>query len=1104
MELKTLGEFELTGSDFKRRDPLLILAYLTIEGPETREQLANLFFPYVEDKSDSLSAALRLLQKAVGPLLAREGEKVASQMPCDFLDFRTAFEAKDFERCLQVHSKTFLPGIEFKKDPEDLKKGRGKSAKKSGNREKKIKLDTGKTPIHLGINEWLEARRFEVTRWLLTSAVQLAKPLLSSNEMEKLRYYSEIAYEAFSESSERETHFTDESKFKAEELQFLYGLLCFVKSPNVEPFLELVQIYDDIELPETPEKAIATLKTIVKHNLEEQKSTFVGREKERSDIVRLLHESQGKFVSLVGAGGLGKTQLALHVAHDQLRSGQFPDGIYFVKLEDVKFASLIAYRIATTLKIDLIPTQEHLEQVIDTIDNNLMLLVLDNYEHVKEGIDVPEKLLDACKNLKVLVTSREKLGSSKEVCFELDGLPVSDKPVPLQDARQYEAIQLFETFAKQKGIELNAQTYPDIQRLCTLANGTPLVIELISSRLDIIPLPDLVDRLSKDIDLLASDAPSLPLRQRSMRATWEHSWKLLEPADQKALSQLAVFQGGFDWKAAEAVAGASALTLRRLIDNSLIRKSGEHRFDFLVMLQQLVTEKLGQDKHLQRKTELDHQSYYLALAKTHAPNLGNSEAKKALSFFDNEAANLQSAWARSDGLESLREFVDVLRVYQERRGLWEQQRSLLEKTLSVAKRQNALEQLPKLLNYLAGLHLNTGNLEVAEKLLDESLGYQGKDETFIKAETYTELGGVYYTRREFIEALANFDKALTVYQDLGFIIEAANALNNLGASNYQLGEYQRAIDFWEKSLSLQPKAPDLSLEATLRNNLGGAYQILGDFNEALYHLGKAKTFHDDLGDQVSSLSTLNNIGSIHFQQGNFQNALDINETILAQPGLEEGTKALTLNNKAMIFERLGRLDEARTYLEQALNIQERLEDKMNRAATLYNLSTVMLQRKMLNKAKEFAVKALDIARETNFRIAEAYALNFFGDVLREQGKWGEAEQHYQDALAIQEELADKAGLVVSYNNLAETAYRKRDFTTAEGWAKKSLDLALPMNLRPDVRTAKRLLARICQEKGQSEKALEWLRDVLDLDKRLQHPAMNEDQTLLEEVISAQK
>jgi predicted ATPase len=413
--------------------------------------------------------------------------------------------------------------------------------------------------------------------------------------------------------------------------------------------------------------------TTIPHNLTTRLAPLVGREKELAEIGKLLVEEDGRLLTLIGPGGIGKTRLALAAASAVMT--RFPDGVFFVPLAPLNSAAHIVTTLAEILDCRFQEIDEPKQQLLDYLSQKQMLLVMDNFEHLLDGTDLLTGILQRAPQVKILVTSRERLNLSHEVTHSIGGLEFPDWATPATapasaDPAAYSAVQLLLQRARQMrpDFELRPADLHDAGRICRLVQGMPLGILLAASWLELLSLREIGDEIAQSLDFLESEMQDLPARQRSMRAVFDASWKRLTGTDQKAFMKLSTFRGGFTRQAAQAVARASLKTLRTLANNSFITVSRENRYEIHELLRQYGLEHLeaaGQAEPVQAA----HTDYYLKmLARLEADIRGKDQAA-ALNEIGADFENIRLAWEQAVGqgmyaeinsaMETLHFFMDM-------------------------------------------------------------------------------------------------------------------------------------------------------------------------------------------------------------------------------------------------------------------------------------------------------------------------------------------------------------------------------------------------------------------------------------------------------------
>src|SRR5215217_4984555 len=270
---------------------------------------------------------------------------------------------------------------------------------------------------------------------------------------------------------------------------------------------------------------------------------FVGRAKELADITARLLNPDCRLLTVTGLGGSGKTRLALEAANTA--AAQFPHGAVFVPLQPLTRSDLLVPTIAQAVGLTFYGEGEPHEQLLDYLRDKTLLLILDNFEHVLDGVALVSTMLAYAPGAKILTTSREALSLREEWLYPLKGLatPPSVYATSLED---YEAIQLFLSHARRVQPHFDwANEHEAVIRICQMTAGLPLAIELAASWLKGLSSTQIVQELQRNLDVLSTTTRNVEERHRSMRAVFEHSWAFLPDNERRIFAQLSIFAGGF-------------------------------------------------------------------------------------------------------------------------------------------------------------------------------------------------------------------------------------------------------------------------------------------------------------------------------------------------------------------------------------------------------------------------------------------------------------------------------------------------------------------------------------------------------------------------------
>ncbi|HZQ36688.1 MAG TPA: adenylate/guanylate cyclase domain-containing protein [Dehalococcoidia bacterium] len=408
--------------------------------------------------------------------------------------------------------------------------------------------------------------------------------------------------------------------------------------------------------------------TAVPNNLPHQLTSFVGREAELAELAALF--AQTRLLTLVGAGGVGKTRLALQLAGAELE--RFPHGVWFVDLSALSAPELVALAVAAPLGLQEMPGYPLPKALAQALQSRRVLLVLDNCEHlVAACAELVVALLVRCPELHVLVTSREALGVAGEVGWRVPSLstPAADvggAPEQAGTLAAFAGPRLFleRARAAEPGFALTDQNAAAVAQICRRLDGIPLAIELAAARVRVLAPQQIAERLDASFGLLTGGSRTAPARQQTLRATIEWSYALLDERERTLLRRLAVFAGGCTLDAVEEVCTDIALlagdvldVLTELIDRSLVLvepRTGGHRFRLLETVRQYAAEKLDAASE-EEAVRTRHRDYFAALAAGFESCLrGAGNPQPIYANFDVEQENLRAAmdWSCRPGREN--------------------------------------------------------------------------------------------------------------------------------------------------------------------------------------------------------------------------------------------------------------------------------------------------------------------------------------------------------------------------------------------------------------------------------------------------------------------
>ena len=639
---------------------------------------------------------------------------------------------------------------------------------------------------------------------------------------------------------------------------------------GLEPETATVRLIESL-LEQTPEP-VPSQGIHAPNNLPARRTAFIGREEELALIASQLSDASCRLLTVVGPGGAGKTRFALQAAEAEWQA--HTDGVFFVALAP-HGPNEIPTAIAEAIGLTLSGSKEPAEQVLGHLESRQMLLVLDNFEHLLDGANFVHDLLGAAPRVRLLVTSRTPLGLPEERIMPLEGLPYPST-LDLEAMRRSSAVRLFvEQAARLRaGFALGPETAPGIARICALVEGLPLGLELAAAWVGVLSPQAIADGIEDCLDFLTQDDAERPERHRSLRAVFEHSWALMSDAEQRALSRLSVFRGGFERRAANAVAGVSPRTLVALVGKSLVRSATSGRFELLEVVRQNAAEKLNSAEA--NDVRAAHAMYFTALAEETAPKLLGPSQASWLSRLEVDHSNVRAALEYC--LKSNPEL--GLRLGTALQRFWGARGHLLEGHEWFQQLRNhpdfkaVSDQIRGKAAYTSGSLTRTlGRLIEAQSILEEGLQLaQTTADRALESDVLFELGIVERSRGRFEIATQVTQAALQIQREDGDRWGEAQSLNGLGIIHALQGDKLKAARLWTQSLGIAREVGDRNSEAGTLENLGLA---TSDVPKARALFEQSLQIKREIGNRGGMAHTLTNLGGIALDAGDSKTAFKL-------------------------------------------------------------------------------------------------------------------------------------------------------------------------------------------------------------------------------------
>jgi len=678
-----------------------------------------------------------------------------------------------------------------------------------------------------------------------------------------------------------------------------------------------------------------------KNNLPMQLTSFIGREQEINEIIGSILEH--RLVTLTGVGGVGKTRLALKTAADLL--DQFRDGVWFVELAPLNDPSLVEQIIVSTLIIPERQGLSTLKRLKDFLRSKKLLLVMDNCEHlITACAEIVDTVLSNSPGVKILATSREPLGISGEMIWQVSPLspPDIDQPPTLEQLSQYEAVQLFidRAMLVQPDFLLTQNNASAVTQICYRLDGIPLAIELAAARARILSVEQIASRLDDRFRLLTEGSRTALPRQQTLQAAIDWSYELLPEEECVLFRQLSVFAGGWTLEAAEQVCAGDQLAsdqildiLLHLADKSLVmaRTQETHpRYYMLETVRQYAHERLEESGKYSSARDR-HLEYFITLAEQASPHFFDAEQFLWLDRFEIELDNVRAALT------------------------WALQSNSVEAGLRLAS---------GLTGESGGFWMRWGHEKEGYEFLEQLLtNSQTISQVHILAEALLASASLLFWLYKPSAAIDRAEQSESLWRQLGpaYKVKAA-AARLIKTLSYTLVnteyEHLRILQEYEAVLQIFREVNDRRGMAITLHVIANVLRSSGDVVGSRQAFEESRALSRDCGDRIAMSNASASLANIALQEGNYAEARILCEEALSVIGqLPYSLKDVPLWLLGVIERIEGNYAQAKIWYTECLRFDREIGSDMQLPECLIGFAGIAVSEERLERAAQLVGRA---------------------------------------------------------------------------------------------------------------------------------------------------
>jgi predicted ATPase/DNA-binding SARP family transcriptional activator len=730
---------------------------------------------------------------------------------------------------------------------------------------------------------------------------------------------------------------------------------------------------------------------------------LIGRERELAAIAARLDDPPCRLLTLVGPGGIGKTHLALAAAARQ--ADRFSQGACFISLAAVQSVEAIPLAIAQELGFTFHTGEEPIQQLLDYLQNRELLLLLDNFEHLLEGANLVADILRAAAQVKIVVTSRTRLNLRGEYLFSVEGLEFPRIP-QVKDLRSYAAVDLFLHGARrvQPQYEMAERDWKAIGQICKQVQGMPLALLLAASWMELLTPAEIAAEITRrSLEFLEAGWQDVPERQRSMRAVFDYSFRMLSPREQEIFAGLAVFRDGFTLAAAQAVTGAALGELRGLVDKSLVQRTSPGRCHLHELLRQYAQDALDRSPDLSEAAHDRHSAYFaVALAGWWK----DFQGPRQFTVFDELGVDIENILAAWDWMVA---HAQVQRLDRSFRGLFFALPSVYGDWMGgvVARQlcQQATDRLAPLVLPAPAQCCAGARLLVKLWVSLPTLLFQVDDQSIALLQQSEDL----------LRQLEGTDEDLR--------LEKVLVLIKKGELNLHLFNGEEARALYQECLALARTLQEPWMVARVLRDWGHALSLIGLYDEALTVLKECITISQRLGDTFNFGMAMNALReTTSYTQGDFEELEALGRDYFARCQGSDNMRVLLSAHGmlGMIYFVRGKFIEACAHIAECIAIDD--QTGFAYESYVYDLffSAAQIQLGQIVPAYAQCQTVLPFFRKSDQPVFLAYNLMQLGVASLGMENYAQAQGYLEESLLIEpKNWHHERGQMLAWLSLAE-------------------------------------------------------------------------------------